>query len=211
MLGYKTRYHARLIVNKLENGYLIETSKNNVIIIDGGTENNAIKLKKSIQEKGNANVIAWFLTSPQAKNNAAFLKLVQDPEITISNIYVSLNSKEWYENANLEQTDLQNLENLMDVLYHDENRNKVVEMERRAQYQFDNCIITPLEVKDENVLNNVILKLDNTFRNIIFLGDTKMEKWENELKERNQDALDYDSLQIYTDNMQSDKIALEIW
>lgn len=211
VLGYRTRYVSRLIVTRLENGYIIETSEKNIIIIDGGTENDKERLKEIIQTKGNSNVLAWFLTSPQEKNSGALLELMKDTHITISNIYVSLNSKQWYKNSDLEQADLEKIENLMDTLYNDQNRNKVVEMQRRAQYQFDNCIVTPLEVKDENVLNNVILKLDNTFKNVIFLGDTKMETWENEIKERNQDVSDYDSIQTYTEITQNKEMKLEIW
>lgn len=210
VLGYRTRFASRLIVRRLENGYILETSEGNMIVIDGDKENDAVTLKNFLQENGKSNILAWFLTSPQEKNSGALLALMQDPEITISNIYVDLKTKEFYKNSALEQTDLEKLENLMDVLYNEENRNKVIQMERRAQYQLDNCFITPLELADRQILNHVILKLDNTFKNIIFLGDTSVEEWQSKWEERNQDALDYDSIQTYMDEV-NPKIALELW
>lgn len=135
-------------------------------------------------------------------------KLINDTDITISNVYVSLNAKEWYENLRLEQTDLEEIENLIDVLYTDENRNKVVELQKRAQYKFDNLIITPLEIKDEQKLENVtsnqnvILKLDNTFKNMIFLGNTGMEKG-HYFRENNQDQFKCDSIQMSTNGLET--------
>lgn len=210
-LGYRTRYQNRLIVTQLAgegNGYLVQTSKNNLIVIDGGTENDSVRLKQLIQEKGNSNVIAWFLTLPQSENSGALTKLINDTDITISNVYVSLNAKEWYENLRLEQTDLEEIENLIDVLYTDENRNKVIELQKRAQYKFDNLIITPLEIKDEQKLKNVtsnqnvILKLDNTFKNMIFLGNTGMEKG-HYFRENNQDQFKCEGIQMSTNGLET--------
>lgn len=205
-LGYKTRYNNRLIVTQLAgegNGYVIQTSENNLIVIDGGTQNDATRLKEIIQEKGNSNVTAWFLTLPQGENSGALVKLLNDPDLTIANVYVSINTIEWYENLGLEQTDIEEIKDLMNVLFEEKNRNKIIGMPRRGRYKVDNCFITALEVKDEQKLENVIsdqtviLKLDNTFKNMIFLGNTGMEKG-HYFKENNQDQFNCDSVQIST-------------
>lgn len=203
-LGLKTRYAARLIVTGLAgegNGYLITTSKNNTIVIDGGTKNDSARLKELLKEKANSNVTAWFLTSPTEENSGALLELLKDDEIAIHQIYVSFNARDWYGNSEADDETLSKIEILLDTIYDEENRDKVVELERRAQYQFDNCIITPLEVKNEEISSGkladqtVILKLDNTFKNIIFFGNAgEVEK--QYFIENDKDQFDCDAAQI---------------
>jgi len=68
--------------------------------------------------------------------------------------------------------------------------------------KFDNCYITALEVKNEDELSpteianqTVVLKLDNTFKSMIFLGNIGDEKAHYFL-ENNQDELKCDILQF---------------
>lgn len=206
-LGYRTRYQSRLIVTQLAgegNGYIIETEKHNLIIIDGGTNNDSERIKEIIKEKGNPTVLAWFLTSPENNKSGALCEILNsDSEIKIENIYMSFISYgEWYQNLGLEPEELEKIYSTLNCIYADKNRDIVREMERRTQYQFDNYFITPLEVKDEeqfaadNLSNQTtILKVDNTFKNVIFIGDAGEEKV-HYFKENDQDQFDCDYLQF---------------
>lgn len=203
-LGLKTRYAARLIVTGLAgegNGYVLTTSKNNTIVIDGGTQNDSVRLKQVLKEKANSNVTAWFLTSPVEENSGALLALLEDDEINIQQIYVSFNTRDWYGNSEADDATLSKIEVLLDTIYNEKNRDKVVELERRTQYPFDNCMITPLEVKNEEIPSRkladqtVILKVDNTFKNIIFFGNAgEVEK--QYFIENDKDQFDCDVVQF---------------
>lgn len=207
LLGIRTRYNKRIILTQLAgegNGYIIETEKHNLIIIDGGTNNDSERIKEIIKEKGNPTVLAWFLTSPENNKSGALCEILNsDSEIKIENIYMSFISYgEWYQNLGLEPEELEKIYSTLNCIYADKNRDIVREMERRTQYQFDNYFITPLEVKDEeqfaadNLSNQTtILKVDNTFKNVIFIGDAGEEKV-HYFKENDQDQFDCDYLQF---------------
>lgn len=207
LLGIRTRYNKRIILTQLAgegNGYIIETEKHNLIIIDGGTNNDSERIKEIIKEKGNPTVLAWFLTSPENNKSGALCEILNsDSEIKIENIYMSFISYgEWYQNLELEPEELEKIYSTLNCIYADKNRDIVREMERRTQYQFDNYFITPLEVKDEeqfaadNLSNQTtILKVDNTFKNVIFIGDAGEEKV-HYFKENDQDQFDCDYLQF---------------
>lgn len=211
-LGMRTRYNKRIILTQLAgegSGYILETSENNLIIIDGGTNNDAERIRQIITEKGNPTVLAWFLTSPSNDKSGALCEILNNnSDIEIQNVYISfISAGEWYQSLGLEESELEKIYDTLHCVYADENRDIVRGMERRTQYQFDNYFITPLEVKDEerfaadNLSNQTtILKVDNTFRNVIFLGDIGKEKG-HFFKENNQDQFECDCLQMDGDNL----------
>ena len=204
-LGFRTRYNNRIIITQLAgegNGYIIETAENNLIVIDGGTENDALKINEILSKKQDSQILAWFLTSAENDKTGAICEILKNnPSIEIPNIYISFNSGEFYDNTNLTPNELEKLHRNLDFLYSAGNIEKLRETEKRAQYKFDNYYITPLEVKNEENLSQdisnqtVILKVDNTFKNAIFLGDIGDEKCHYFL-ENNQDQYDCDVLQI---------------
>ena len=201
-LGNKARYDSRIRITQLAgegNGYVLETSENSLIVIDGGNENDSQRLKQIITEKSSSNsVAAWFLTSVDELNSGAILKLIDDEDIKIENIYVSFNSAEWYENSVNDPEKLNYIENLVDKIYN-ENREKTTQLGRRAQFKIDNYIITALEVADDNLQGienqTVILNVDNTFKNINFFGNIgKIE--EKKFFENDKDMHNTDIIQL---------------
>lgn len=203
--GIETRYNKRILLTQFSgegDGYIIETEKNNVIIIDGGTKNDANRIAKVLEEKGNPEILAWFLTSPEIDKTGAICEILKNyKNINVPLIYSSFNG-ELYGKYGLEEKTLEEIYENLDYLYSNENIGKLREMERRVSYQFDNYFITPLEVRDEGSLSNkdisnqnVILKVDNTFKNIIFFGSIGEEK-AHYFKENDQDQFDCDAIQF---------------
>lgn len=205
-LGNRTRYNNRIIITQLAgegNCYIITTSENNLIIIDGGTENDSEYLAQKLKEKSDSKILAWFLTGAQNSKTGALCKILQnEPDIKIENIYISFNSGELYDNSDLTPEELQKLHQNLDILYSNENIGKLRETERRVSHKFDNYYVTALEVKNEDDLSlstlanqTVILKVDNTFKNVIFLSDIGDEKAHFFL-ENDQDQFKCDVLQF---------------
>ena len=75
--------------------YIIKTSNNKTIVIDGGIKTEAKTLKHYINEYGNK-VDYWFITHPHKDHVGAFIDIVENTDIEIKNIYYSVNSQEWY-------------------------------------------------------------------------------------------------------------------
>lgn len=214
-LGIRTRYVSRLIITQLAvegNGYVLKTSKDNLIIIDGGTENDADILRKIIAENGN-NVLAWFITSPISTNTGALNDILENnPEVRINQIYSSLNTNDWYSKSNLETDETYHIESLMNLLYNEENANKYVDLQRKGRYAIDNYFVTPLEIRDSesNKISDqtVILKVDNGFKSAIFFGNIGKQE-SHYFYENNMDQLENDLIQI-SNNME-DSISPELF
>lgn len=77
-------------------GYIIKTSENKVIVIDGGTSEDAPNLEKHISELGNK-VDVWFITHPHSDHAGAIKKIIEETEIQIDKIYYTMNDIEWYQ------------------------------------------------------------------------------------------------------------------
>ena len=74
------------------NSYVLKTREGNLIVIDGGMENNgdAEKLRGYIKSKGGNKVKAWWLSHPHGDHIGAFMKITSDLQgIQIENIYYS--------------------------------------------------------------------------------------------------------------------------
>lgn len=210
MAGMRTRHNKRIVLTQLAgegDGYIIETEEKNVIIIDGGTENDASRIAQILAEKETPEIVAWFLTSAENDKSGALCEILNNhPDIQVPQIFVSFNS-EVYQNSGLPHQELDKINANLECLYSSENAGKLREMERRAEYQFDNYFITPLEVKDLGELSGndisnqaVILKIDNTFKNMIFLGGIGDEK-AHFFKENDQDQFECDAIQISGDKL----------
>lgn len=203
--GIRTRHHDQLIITQLAgegNGYVLETSKNQLIIIDGGSEKDTERLKEIIQEKGENRVLAWFITSPVSSNTGAFLEILKnDSEISIEHIYSSLNSGEWYEQTGLEETEIAHIKELMETITTKENLPKYIDLQRRVRYPFDNIAITPLELRDHESTNmqdqTIILKVDNSFKSAVFFGNIG-EKESHVFFENDKDQFKNELIQIST-------------
>jgi len=180
-LGINTRYKNRIEIMQLPgegNGYIIETETNNIIIIDGGTKNDAINIKKIIKDKGNPTIIGWYLTSVMPENSGALCEIINNSEdIIISNIFTSVvTDLGWYANCGIEQETIDEIEKTINTIMYGKYKDIVTEMGRNVEYQMENFYVKALEVKEETTYNklqdqNIVLKLTNRFKNVIFLGN----------------------------------------
>lgn len=203
--GIRTRHQAKLVITQLVgegNGYVLETSKNQLIVIDGGTKEDTKSLKKIIQEKGNNQVLAWFITSPVSSNTGAFLEILKHhSEISIAHIYSSLNSGDWYEQTDLEETEIAHIKELMETITTKENLPKYIDLQRRVRYSFDNYFITPLELRDNQSTKiadqTIVLKVDNSFKSAVFFGNIG-ERESHLFFENDKDQFENELIQIST-------------
>lgn len=176
-LGMKTRYNNKINITVLaNNGYVITTIKNNIIIVDGGDASNSQKLKEIIKEHNNL-VTAWIITSPETDRIGALCEIINDENsnVQINNILHNLvYEEEWFNKLNLAQEEKDKMKNNINSILLGNHREQTVEMGRRAEYYFDNFYITPLEINDTNSNNiedqRAILKIDNTFKNVILFN-----------------------------------------
>ena len=98
MLNKKAHIELTQISARSDNSmmsYIIKTSNNKTIVIDGGLKIEAETLKQYIQKYGNK-VDYWFITHPHKDHVGAFIDIVENSDIKIENIYYSINSQEWY-------------------------------------------------------------------------------------------------------------------
>ena len=212
--GIRTRHQAKLVITQLAgegNGYVLETSKNQLIVIDGGTKEDTKSLKKIIQEKGNNQVLAWFITSPVSSNTGAFLEILKHhSEISIAHIYSSLNSGDWYEQTDLEETEIAHIKELMETITTKENLPKYIDLQRRVRYSFDNYFITPLELRDNQSTKiadqTIVLKVDNSFKSAVFFENDK-DQFENELIQISTNLEEGISNELF-DALKTDKIMI---
>lgn len=199
-LGMKTRYSNKINITVLgKNGYVITTIKNNIIIVDGGDSSNTDILKEIIKEHNNL-VTAWITTSPEQDRIGALSNIIKDEksDIQINNILHNLNYEEdWFDKLNLTQQEKEKMKNNIEIITLGKYRERTTEMGRRAEYYFDNFYITPLEINDTNsnemADQRAILKIDNTFKNVILFNGVD-EKNANIFLENDKDQFDVEAI-----------------
>ena len=76
-------------------GYFINAQDKN-IVIDGGTKEDSQNLQKYIKDSGGT-VNAWFITHPHKDHAGAIIDIIENTDIKIEHIYVTLNDIEWYQ------------------------------------------------------------------------------------------------------------------
>ena len=196
------RYNNRLELTQLGNmttrqmmGYFLKTKDNKNIIIDGGTTGDSQNLIDYINQNG-GEVDTWFITHPHEDHVGAIIEILNNTQIPIHNIYVTLNTPEWYEKFGDGRGN--EAQELMQALEVDRVKEKVTEVELGQEIQVDNITFKILGVKNpeitENAMNNssMVIKCMVNDKSIIFLGDTGQESGEKLLKnQREQLKADY--------------------
>lgn len=196
------RYNNHLELTQLGNmttrqmmGYFLRTKDNKNIIIDGGTTGDSQNLIDYINQNG-GEVDTWFITHPHEDHVGAIIEILNNTQIPIHNIYVALNTPEWYEEHGAGRGN--EAQELMQALEADRVKEKVKEVELGQEIQVDNITFKILGVKNpeitENAMNNssMVIKCMVNNKSIIFLGDTGQESGEKLLKnQREQLKADY--------------------
>ena len=165
--------------------YGIRTKNDKIVLIDGGTQEDAPQLEKYIIENGGI-VHAWFITHLHTDHAGAFEVISQNPNIKIERIYMSINSKEWHlEN---DQSRTEDIENFFEIMENEEILQKIKEPQVNDKIKIDNITAEILGVKNPeitaNATNNssMVLKIKVNYKKILFLGDTGIESCEKLIK-----------------------------
>lgn len=166
-------------------GYAIKTINGKIIIIDGGTTDDAGQLEKYIVDNG-SKVDAWFITHPHSDHVGAFEIISQNENIDIEKIYMSVNDKQWYiENEPSRQDDI---DMFFPVIEQERIKEKIVEPQINDTIRIDNVTAKILGVKNPEITTNsinnssMVIKFAVNQKDILFLGDTGTESSEKLIK-----------------------------
>lgn len=161
-------------------GYIIKTKNDKVIVIDGGTKADKNGLKTEILNLGGI-VDAWFLTHPHHDHAGTFLELVQDEDIKINKVYVSLANLEWYYKNESNENRLIFIEELFKKLDEIKQQKIIEEVYLNQEIKIDNIKFEILGTKNleitENPINNssMVIKMYFNKKEAIFLADLGKE------------------------------------
>ena len=179
-------------------GYIIKTKNNKMIIIDGGIVGDTDNLKKYIQEHNNE-VDYWFLTHNHNDHASAFVKIANEENIEIKNVYASLNDKNWYEINEPSRAEFSKV--LIDTLNSDKLKNKVKEPKLNEKLKIDGINVEILGIKNPEITENpgneqsMVIKFDTGSTKFLILGDTGKNSSEKLLKNQ-KDKLKSDIVQM---------------
>lgn len=168
-------------------GYAIKTKNGKIVIIDGGTQEDANQLENYIINNG-GEVEAWFITHPHVDHAGAFEVISQNDEIKINNIYMSITNKEWYiENEPKRKEDI---DDFFEVVEEEKITNKIIEPQINDVIKIDNISAKILGIKNTEITNNAInnssmvIQIKINQKKILFLGDTGTESSTKLIKEQ---------------------------
>ncbi len=179
-------------------GYLI-TSKDETIVIDGGLKEDAQNLIDNINRIGGGKVDYWFITHPHMDHAQAFIEIVQNTNIEIGKVYVTLNEMDWYRQYENER--IEEIENFFNTIQSEKIKTKVEEVQLGQIIEINNLKCEILSVKNPeittNAINNssMVIKMDINDKTLLFLADTGKESGEK-LLEAQKDKLKADIVQM---------------
>ena len=179
-------------------GYAIKTVNEKIIIIDGGTQEDAPQLEKYIIDNG-GKVDYWFITHPHIDHAGAFEIISQNEDIDISKIYMSINDKEWYIKNEPQRKD--DIEAFFPIIEQEKIKDKIVEPQVNDIIKIDNITAKILGIKNQeitkNAINNssMVIKMQVNQKKILFLGDTGVESSEKLIKNQGEN-LSADIVQV---------------
>lgn len=160
-------------------GYLLKTNTGKLIVIDGGTTDDTEQLIEKINKNG-SKVDYWFLTHAHDDHVGAFTQIVNNTDIEIENIFVSVNELTWYEKNEPDRIEF--TKTFFDALAKEEN--KVLEPTLNEKITIDNIEIEILGIKNPEITENagneqsMVIKFDTGKTTLLILGDTGIKSSE---------------------------------
>lgn len=206
VIGFHTRHVNAIVVTQFGQagnrsmGYMLKTKENRLVMIDGGLPEYSNHIIDVIKQNGGV-VEAWFITHAHVDHASVLLDALKDNEVYINNIYVSLNGKDWYEKYEVDQGRIDFAIELIDTLAKEEVKDRVHEVNLREEINIDNLNFKILKIKNpeyiENAGNNqsVVIKVSNTYKSLLFLGDLGAE-YQEDFINNNQDEIKCDGVQM---------------
>lgn len=158
-------------------GYIIRTRNNKLIIIDGGRDIDYESISSYITRWGNGKIDYWYITHPHTDHIGALLKVLENDNIEIENLYYSFNSLEWYEQYDKRGYEVE--EAMINALSNPKIKNKI-ECYKGQIIEMDNCQCEIIRIANPEVTysdngndSSMVFKITATDidKGIIFLGD----------------------------------------
>ena len=159
-------------------GYVLVT-KNQTIVIDGGLKEDAQNLIDNINRVGGGKIDVWFITHPHMDHAQAFMEIVENTDMKIEKVYVTLNDLEWYKQY--ETSRIEEIEKFLNIIKSEKLKNKVEEVSLNQIIEIDNLKCEILGIKNPEITTNpinnssMVIKMDINNKSILFLGDTGKE------------------------------------
>ena len=179
-------------------GYILKTENNKLIIIDGGTIDDTENLKNQIKKNG-GKVDYWFITHAHDDHAGAFTEIVNNTNIEISNIYISLNDFEWYEKNEPLRSEFS--KKLIDTVKEGRIKENVKEPSLNEKLKIDNIDVEILGIKNPEITENpgneqsMVIKFLTDKTSILILGDTGIQS-SKKLLDTQKEKLDSDIVQM---------------
>ena len=176
------------------NSYVFVTDKGRVVVLDGGTADDAPFLRGFIAALGN-HVDKWIISHPHADHMGALTEILKAPQqMTIDTVYQSPMTDEQL------RTDM-NRKKLADAYFHalDSSGLPVVNLtEPGLKMKIDGMNMQVIGVAHPDILTNaynnasIVLRVWDKTKSMVFLGDTGVESGERLLESPYKPLLDCD-------------------
>ena len=127
------------------------------------------------------------------------MKIANDTNIEIKNVYISLNDYSWYETNEPDRKDFS--KELIDTVEKSRIKDKVKEPKLNDKLKIDNIDVEILGVKNPEITENagneqsMVIKFDTGKTSLLILGDTGIKSSEKLLKNQ-REKLDSDIVQM---------------
>lgn len=197
--GFQTRHKKAIKVTgfgnsegELNAGYLLEAETGRLIMIDGGGVDESETVLNEIKSRGGV-VEVWFITLPYKERAQVLLDALEDDEIEVGGIYLSINGKDWYDEfENVSELDF--VKEFIDTIESDSVRDRVHDLHAKDELNLDNLNFKILKVKHPEYTENaganqsLVIRVSNNFKSVVFLGGIGTE-YEKDLINDNQDEI----------------------
>ena len=194
-----TLWQLQSVRDSIMMGYILLTSQNKVIVIDGGNADQCPYMKYFLRLLGN-NVSAWYLSHPHNDHVGALATLLSEgTDIHIDRIYASFPTREWVamlpgdedESATLRMYDL-----------FASSSAEITNVFLGQTDTYDEMNVEVLTVNNpeitQNGVNNssMLLKVSDANKTVIFLGDLGVEEWKKVMSFPNLSHFSADYVQV---------------
>lgn len=180
-------------------GYILKTADGKVIAIDSGTKDDTVNLIKNINENG-GKVDYWFLTHAHDDHVGAFTNIVNNTDIPIGKIYVSVNELSWYEENEPERKEF--TKEFLETLQNERIKDDVIEPKIGNKIDIsENIKAEILKIKSPEITENpgneqsMVIKFYIGNATMLILGDTGINS-SKYLLENQKDKLKSDIVQM---------------
>ena len=181
--------------------FLLQTNNGEVIVIDGGLDQDADHLVETIQSMG-GRVSAWLITHPHSDHIGALTNILnRNPvPVQIDSIYYSFLSREQYEKGD-NMGRMSDYDNLMAAFSKTAPEKLHTPLSKGQEFWVDNARITVMNepfYTEYNTFNNssVVYRIDINGKRIMFLGDLGWEPGTRLIRMWNYNELESDVVQM---------------